>query len=390
MMKVVRLALLFVFLATSGIVHAEEGKATKKNPEGTRESLLKKGIMKHEVGSFEANLHMRVQAWGGWVGEEGELTNGDRMQETGLMLRRARLGIDGQFLKGVNYKLEMDLYDQERTAGPLYEAWIQFRPTHFAEVTVGVQSFIFLKEEMMSSGFLPHLDRSIGSNAMSPENTMGLVFRSEPWKKHLSVSLGVFNGLRRAPTFFGGYEGVGNSLGNRYEELAYAARIDFMPLATMTKGMADPKQSKKIRLALGGAGFYNDGSTITTMGYSGYLHAKMMGIHLFAEFSQDEAEPTDSPTTTATMTSALERRVINASLGYVFLKNTLGLAVRYTMLDDNLDKETQGDEWQLGATLTWYMVGDYLKAQLEYTHREELHGLSLDNDSVLGGVQLLF
>ena len=167
-------------------------------------------------------------------------------------------------------------------------------------------------------------------------------------------------------------------------------RIDFMPLGCVSKGIADPKHSKSFKIAVGGGGFYNDGSTITTMGYSAYLHAKMMGVHLFAEFAQDKAEPTDTPTTPSTMTAALERRVMNASLGYVFMKNLMGIAVRYELLDDNLDKETQGDEWQLAATLTWYMVGDYLKAQLEYTHREELHGLSLDNDSVLGGVQLLF
>jgi len=312
------------------------------------------------------------------------------MQESGFMMRRARFGLRGQYMEDVTYNLEMDLFDQERAGRPLYAAWMAWRPSHWFGTVLGVQSFPFLVGEMVSSGMLPHLDRAVGANAMSPENTMGLLFRTEPWDGHLSVSAGVFNGLRRASTFFGGYEGVGVSLGNRFEGLSYAARLDFQPLGPVGDAIADIEQGNNLRLAVGGAGMYNDGSSIRTMGYSAYLHAKLVGVHLFAELAQDRAEPQDKPTTTSTIAATLERRVVNLSLGYVFWREKLGLAVRGELLDDNLDQETQGDEWLLTGTFTWYVVGDFFKAQVEYTHREELHGLPVANDAAMGGVQLAF
>jgi len=389
MRNVVRSALIAVVLLVTGRAYAHEGGTADTADEPTAQAL-RDGLVTYEKGQFSTSLHLRIQGWGGWVADDADLTNGDRMQETGFMLRRARFGFDGQFMKGVTYDLEMDLFDQERAGGPLYAAWIAWRPSHWFGTVLGVQPFPFLMGEMVSSGELPHLDRAIGANAMSPENTMGLLLKTEPWEEHLTISAGLFNGLRRASSFFGGYEGVGVSMGNRFEELAYAARLDFQPLAPIGRGIADIGQGEEFRLALGGAGLYNDGSSILTMGYSAYLHAKLRGVHLFAEYAADKAEPRDKPTTTSTIAASLERRVFNVSLGYVFLKDVLGLAFRGELLDDNLDQETQGDEWQLTGTLTWYVVGDFFKAQIEYTHREELHGLPIENDAAMGGVQLLF
>lgn len=396
MMKVVRSALMASILLVCGLAHAEDGAGGPvagdegKEVQAVTVEELHDGLVQFEKGDFNAALHMRIQGWGGWVADDASLENGDRMQETGFMLRRARFGVSGDFMTNVSYNLEMDLFDQERAGGPLYAAWMAYNPSHLIGAKLGVQPFPFLKGQIMSSGMLPHLDRSVGSNAMSPENTMGITLRTEPWEKHLALTAGVFNGLRAAPTFFGGYEGVGVSLGNRFEELSYAGRIDFQPLAPIGCGIGDVSQGQEFRLALGGAAFYNDGSTIMTYGYSAYLQMKFMGFHLFAEFAQDHAEPQDEPTTTATAVAETERRVITGSLGYVFLKDMLGLAVRAELLDDNLDQDTQGDEMQISGTLTWYLRGDYLKAQLEYTHREELHGISLENDTAMGGVQLLF
>lgn len=386
MMKLVRTLLVAVVLVGSGVARA--GELWEEDPNAPAKEPA--GLVHYENGQFNMDFHMRIQAWGGWVADDASLLNGDRMQETGFMLRRARFGVDGEYFQDIKYNLEMDLFDQERAGGPLYAAWVAYTPSPWFAAKLGVQAFPFLKGQMMSSGKLPHLDRSIGSNAMSPENTMGLTIKSEPWADHLKVTLGVFNGLRAAPTFFGGYEGVGVSLGNRFEELAYAGRIDFIPLDAIGCGMADVEMGETFRLAVGGAGFYNDGQTIMTYGYSAYLHMKWMGLHLFAEFAQDNAEPQEKPTTPNTAMASTERRVITGSLGYMLLYNALGVAVRAELLDDNLNADNQGDELQITGTMTAYMGGDDVKLQVEYTHREELHGVSLENDTVMGGVQLLF
>jgi hypothetical protein len=348
------------------------------------------GIVSFETGSFKASLHARIQGWGGWVGDDANLDKGDPMQEAGFRLRRARLGIDGHVFDSVTYALELNVFDDERGGGPLYEAWIDWTPTHYAGVRMGVTKFPFMRSEMMSSRFLPHLDRPIGTDAMSPPNAMGLVLHSSPWKDKLTVEVGLFNGLHRNEHFWKGYDGVGASLGNRWEDLAFVGRLDLAPLGPLSKGLADPGHTQGVRFAVGGSGFYNMGNTIETWGASGYAHLKVKGVHLFAEFAQDHAEPQDKPTTTGTMSIEATRRVFNASLGYVFLKNMLGLSARAEWIDADIDQDNGDDQWLVGGTLTWYALGDYLKFQVEYMHRAELHGKSVDNDWAIFGTQLHF
>ncbi len=351
---------------------------------------LDDGIVSYEKGSFQAALHARIQGWGGWVGEDANLDKGDRMQEVGFRLRRARFGIDGHFLESVTFSLEMNLFDDERGGGPLYEAWIDWTPTPYLGATLGVSRYPFMMSDIMSSAFLPYLDRPLGTFAMSPPNAMGLTLHSEPWKDHLTINLGVFNGLRRDEHFWKGYEGVGVSLGNRYEELSYVGRLDLAPLGKLSQGLADPGHTEGVRFAMGASGFYNSGGTINSSGFSAYTHLKAHGVHFFAEFTQDHAEPQDKPTTPGTMSIDATRRVFNASLGYVFIKNMLGLAVRGEWIDGDIDMDNEEDQWIAGGTLTWYAVGDFFKVQVEYMHREELHGTSIDNDWAMLGALLHF
>ena len=348
------------------------------------------GIVSLQKGSFKAALHARIQGWGGWVGDHANLDKGDLMQEPGFRLRRARFGVGGNLLETVTYSLEMNLFDDERGGGPLYEAWIDWTPTHFGGATIGVTKYPFMKSDIMSSRFLPHLDRALGTFAMSPPNAMGFVLHSSPWKDKLTIEMGLFNGLRRNEHFWKGYDGVGVSLGNRFEDLSIAGRLDLAPLGPLSRGMGDPGHTRDLRFAVGGSGFYNMGKTISTWGASGYAHLKARGVHLFAEFTQDHAEPQKQPTTVGTMSVDATRRVFNASLGYVFVKNMLGLAVRGVWIDGNVDLDNEEDQWLIGGTLTWYALGDYLKFQVEYMHRTELHGASVDNDWAIFGAQLHF
>ena len=348
------------------------------------------GVLSFEKGSFKAALHARIQGWAGWVGGDANLDKGDLMQEAGFRLRRARLGIDGQVFDTVTYALEMNLFDDERGGGPLYQAWIDWTPTHLVGMKMGVTKYPFMQSDMMSSRFLPHLDRPLGTFAMSPPNAMGLVIHSSPWKDKLTIEVGVFNGLRRNEHFWKGYDGVGVSLGNRFEDLSFAGRIDLAPLGPLPKGLADPGHTPEFKFAVGGSGFYNMGKTIATRGASGYAHMKIRGFHFFAEYSQDHAEPKDKPTTTGSMSIGATRSVLNSSVGYVFLKNMLGIAVRAEWIDADKDLDNEEDQWIVGGTFTWYALGDYLKFQAEYMHRAAIHGAANDNDWAIFGAQLHF
>ncbi|MBM4373403.1 MAG: hypothetical protein FJ098_17230, partial [Deltaproteobacteria bacterium] len=225
---------------------------------------LEDGIISFERGAFDVALHARVQGWAGWVGDDANLDKADRMQEPGFRLRRARLGLDGHFLESVAFELELNLFDDERGGGPLYEAWVDWTPIRYIGATMGVMRFPFLVSDTVSSALLPHLDRPLGTFAMSPANAMGLLLHSTPWEDRLTIQAGVYNGLRRNEHFWKGYEGVGVTLGNRFEELAFVGRLDLAPLGKLSRGLADPDHTQGVRFALGGGGFYNMGETIET------------------------------------------------------------------------------------------------------------------------------
>jgi len=352
--------------------------------------MLDKGPARIGNDMFDVSFHTRIQAWGGWVGDDALLSQGDRLQESGFRLRRARFGIDGHLFKTVTYELELDVFDQEKTGGPLYQAFIDWTPSHWFGFAVGMQKFPFVRTEMNSSGNIAHLDRAIGVNAMAPSSSMGVTVHTEPWKDHLTITLGVFNGLQRRASFFQGYEGVGISLGNKFERLSYVGRIDLEPLGRIGAGEVDLKSEKSFRLALGGGGFYSDGKTAQMYGASGYVQMKAWGFHFLGEAVWDHGKPKATPTTTNTLESEIDRVVAHGTVGYMILREMLGLSARVEYVNDNMDIDDEGDQIIIAATLAHYAFGHHLKTLVEYQKRLELHGASMANDAVIAGVQLAF
>jgi hypothetical protein len=352
-------------------------------------ATLEKGPARLEVGVFDLSIHARINAWGGWVGDDALLDQGDPMQESGFRLRRTRFGVDGHLFKTVSYEVEMDIFDSEKLGGPLYTAWIDWTPSHWFGMTFGLQKYPFVKTEMNSSEGTAHLDRAIGVKAMAPSEMLGLTVHSQLWKDHLTLTLGLFNGIQRKTSFFQGYEGVGVTLGNRFERLAYVGRVDIEPLAPLGFGEPD-LDGGPIRLGFGGSGQYANGKTDLIYGASGYLHLKAYGFHLLGEAVWDHAQPQKRPTTTATTPTEVDRVVAQGSIGYVVKALSTGLAVRTEYINDNLDFANEGDQVVVAVTLTHYVFEHFLKATFEYQTRIELHGMKLKNDAAIVGVQLAF
>jgi hypothetical protein len=360
---------------------------------------LKKGLIHHDTDDFGIALHGRVQLWGGWVDENALLTNADLMEKPGFRVRRARLKVDGHFYQDFTYALELDFFDRTVEAGgPLYKAWVDYSPTHYFGMRLGVDKFLLMKSDIMSSAFLPHLDRSMGTIMMAPGNTLGLVLYSQPWEDHLTISAGLFNGLRRkSSSLHDGYEGAGITNGNQFDGMAVAGRIDFEPLAPMGQALADTCGCKKFRLGLGVGGHMSGGDrpligggNLALSAISGYLHMKVAGFHLFGEYTRESVTPSPETTTASDGDVNSLRYVANVSLGYVFVPNTLGLAIRGELIDPQEDMDDHLDEWTVATTLNYYVVKDYVKAQVEYLHRQSLNGNDPANDAVIGGVLVNF
>ena len=74
--------------------------------------------------------------------------------------------------------------------------------------------------------------------------------------------------------------------------------------------------------------------------------------------------------------------------GYTILKDRLSVNARVEWINANTDVSTENDQVVVNGGLTYFVVEDLLKAQLEYIHRQELGGRSLSNDMLGLGVQL--
>lgn len=380
---------LIIVVISANIGLAEEASVSAQKCCDELREAMDNGIATIKSGDFDITFHGRINAWAGWVGDDALRSEGDKMDRYGFRLRRARFGVEGHITEPITYRLEMDLFDQEKSGGPLYEAWVDWTPTHYIGGKVGFMEFPLLRGMDAGSLRLAHVDRAIGTYAMSPVNSLGLVLHSQPWKDHLTISAGIYNGLIRSPSFYTGYEAVGITQGNRFEKLAYFGRVDLEPLDPLGPGEADLGQSPKVRLGLGGAVMYNDGASVGTLAWSAYLHLKAYGFHLLGEVAFDYSSPR-SDAGQVSIADDTERRIANGSLGYVILKNTLGVAARVEYLDSNTSFNNENDQLVYAGTLTYYAIGHWVKAQIEYQHRQELYGVSVDNDSVLVAIQAAF
>jgi hypothetical protein len=363
------------------------------------QALLDRGLAKFQYGPFEAVFHSRIQMWGGWAGfkgpEQNLLTEGDKLQDSGFRLRRVRFGIEGHIFQPLTYSVELDIFDEGKSGGPLYSAWIDYSPCHWFGATLGFQKFPFVRTEMNSSATLAHLDRAVGADAMSPEHSLGIALHTDPWKDHLRITLGLFNGQQRTASFFTGYQPVSVSQGNLLSDsLSYVARLDLEPLAKLGDGEPDLFKVPSFRLGLGGAFLYNNGPSSNTTGATGYIQMKAWGFHLLGEAIWDDTKPKSDSTLPPADNFAgqTKRFVAHTTVGYVLMRNLLGLAARVEYINDNTAIHDSGDQMIYAGTLTYYAIGHYLKVQAEYGFRQWLGGPgSAENHQyMLGSVQMYF
>ncbi len=349
------------------------------------------GMLTIERGELQVSLRAQMQIHAAfYTGDDTLISNGDLLEQPGFRLRRPRIYLGGQFIEGVRFGIGIELFDQERTDGPLLDAFIDYQPWSFIGATVGVMKTPLSYGRLQASSRLAHLDRALVQRALAPDRQLGFVLRGMPWGDKVTIEAGVFNGMQRSAYPYQGYEGIGISLGNRFGGATFVGRVEIEPLGDLGAGTADVTHSRAPRVGFGGGYMYDTGGSTDTMIWSAYLHAKWMGFHILGEYIGDHTAPRKEPTTTATISTTMERMGLYGEVGYMILPELLGLAVRVEWLDLNTRIDDEQDVLAVTATATVYAVRDMLKFQLEYTHREELHGASLANDSVLAGMQLVF
>ena len=314
-----------------------------------------------------------------YTGEDNLLQSGDSAEQPGFRLRHGRFGLRGWAFAQLEFMLSMETADLK--VRPL-DAWLRYRPFEALALTLGAHKVPFSRYAMTGSAYGSLAERPLSVKAMAPFRQMGLTIHGSIGNGLASYAVGVYNGLDRHTNFHEGY--VENAVfeGNRFNKVSIAGRLSLEPLGPLGADVAD-LDGGGFRVGVGASVLHNEGSTTRTTAWAADLALKVQGFHLFAEYISDLSQPSSDPTSPNTLLAEAERYGVSAELGYMILPGQLGLAVRGELFDDDMAVENNGDQLVISGGIQYYWHRHHFKASIDYTHREELYGSSLDNDSLL-------
>jgi hypothetical protein len=346
--------------------------------------LIPRPMVKY--GDFELSVFGRLQPLVGVVGDDAHTSNGDTLSRDGFRLRRARLGVEGQLIKNWTYQLQLDLADEYNGGSVLLDAVIGWHPVAYAWLDFGAQKVPFGRQQMTSFSELQFIERApweaveraAGAAILDPGRQMGISLGGRVWL--LNWWAGVYNGAR------------GFSLGDIHDGLLYVLRLE---AGSEDLGPAEADlEGGGFRWSVGLGGYLNQAESFEVRAASADAAMKWRGLSLRAEGLWAKAIPDARPEGTGTIPGESERWCLYAQAGYVLPLNLepvkLELAARFSLLDDNVHLDDEGDLWEVVGGINLYLRGNDLKFMLDYIVKEERHGRSLSNDAVLAMLQLRF
>lgn len=329
---------------------------------------------------------MQVQAIP-YVGSDAFLQAGDPAERGGFRFRRARFGFDGRLYRRLAFRISGEFNSDVNAVARLHDGWFGYNQYKFFQVYVGAHDVPFSRYALAPTGNISLIERPFAVRAMAPFSQLGVHVEGHLFGSGLSYYAGVYNALERTQQFFQGYTANAAVLGNRFEGLTYAGRLESAPLGPVSRNIQDLDHGK-LRVAAGASVFYSNGGTRNILGAGGDFLLQARGVHVLAEFLANRSDPTLQPTQPTTQVSNLTSYGIVGEIGYVIVRSRFGATARFEWLDPNTGVKDESDSWVLGGGLSYHLFHDAVKAQVDYMHREERHGLSLKNDSVVLQLQL--
>ena len=322
-----------------------------------------------------------------YIGKEAFLPSGDPAERGGFRLRRARFGLEGKLYDRVPFKVNAEFGTDPKGSARLHDAWFGYDKWKSFQFYAGARNVPFTRSSILDSGSGAMVDRPFAVRAMVPFNQIGMSAEGHLWKGALSYALGVYNGLERSDRFFEGYTENAALLGNRFDGLTYAARLESEPLGPLGNTIEDLKKGP-FRLGMGASFFFSNGGTRDLLGAGGDFLLHSHGFHLLGEFISNHSSPHDVPTQPTSQISTVQSLAAIGEIGYVLVKRRLGVNARFEWIDPNTSVDDEADSWIVSGGLSYHVLHDFLKAQLDFTHRQEIHGSSLKNDSLVFQLQL--
>ena len=323
-----------------------------------------------------------------YVGDDALAQQGDAADSEGFRLRRGRLGLELQLLDQGRSRVSVELGSREDGAARIHDAWLAYVGLPFFQVWGGAMTVPFSRSAIAGSGDQSLTERPLSVRVMTPGQQVGVVVRGEVAERALIYDAGVFNGFSRTDQFFGGYAQNYAPFGNRFEGLAYVARLATEPIGALTPTIADETHQKPA-FGVGANYHYSDGSArgIHAVGGDALLH--VYGFHLLAEALFMDVVPKSDPEEPANAVAEIESLGIVTEVGYSILKDLLGVTLRFEYIDSAMGADDEGDNWLLGGGPTMMFFDGMVRGTAEFQHREEINGVSLSNDGLVFQVQLV-
>ena len=322
-----------------------------------------------------------------YVGKDAFIPSGDPAERGGFRLRRARFGVEGKLYDRVPFKITAELSSDARGVTRINDAWFGYDKWKSFQVFAGARNVPFSRSAILDSGGSAMIERPLAVRAMAPFRQLGMSVEGHLWKGALNYALGLYNGLERSDRFFEGYTENSALLGNRFDGLTYAGRLESQPLGPLGSTIEDLRKGP-FRVGVGASFFFSNGGTRDVLGAGADLLLHSHGFHLLGEFISNHASPHAVPTQTTAQISTVQSLAAIGEVGYVLVKNRLSVNARIEWLDPNTSVTDEADSWLLSGGLAYHVLHDFLKAQLDFTHRQEIHGSSLKNDSLVFQLQL--
>ncbi|WP_437535295.1 porin [Sorangium sp. So ce726] len=322
-----------------------------------------------------------------YVGDDALSQAGDSAEQPGFRLRRVRAGLRGDVAGLVRFAISTELAGDDEGTARIHEAWAGVTAARALEVIAGARTVPFSRSAMTGAGDGALAERPLAVRAIAPFTQVGIQAEGHFQDRAFSCHAGVYNAFQRSDQFYAGPSESLAPLGNRFEGIAVAGRVATEPRGPLGRTLQDVARSP-FRLGVGADGFFSDGGARTLYGASADVLVHAAGLHALGEVLWTGASPKAVPTQPIAQITSVSSLALVFEAGYMLIARKLGVSGRVEWIDPNLDIDDEGDNLVLTGGASYHAYDDLVKAQLEYTHREELGGLSLSNDVLLLQLQL--
>jgi hypothetical protein len=322
--------------------------------------------------------YVLVHAWAtAWDTDEDPTADpagyGDPEDDIGFKVRRARIGMTGKndvwsysVIVGTSAP-----YDALRTSTEgdidIVDANLGYQVADGLWVTGGVQKVPISREQIMSSQRLSLGERAAASEWLVPGRDAGVLaeYRGGSGSMETRFSLGAYNGNGSLET--------DDNAGKLFAGRAEMIFGDANPYRTFGK-------RDDTTFAFAVDGWRNDEAATDTTGFGADLMLRASGLSIMAEGRMAIVGPDNTDVEQPGVLSETRRIGGLAQASYTI--NRVEPAVRFSLYDDDMDAEDNGDVADVMAGVTWNSKGANMRVGGGYVYRMELGGVTVSNDTV--------